>query len=209
MAKPKLFVVGFDGSYSKPWNSLFDVVKNFRAADVVLFTGGSDVSPHLYGEEEGRFTRPFPRRDWVERRFFNNAVERKLGMIGICRGAQFITVMNGGSLVQHVSHHGSWHFIRTKDDEFVTSSTHHQMMNPYDLDPKDYSILGWADQLSHTYMDGQDRQVPRFWKPGTKEPEVVFYPKIRALAIQGHPEIMQVSSPGVQQFHKWTKELIL
>lgn len=210
MAKPKLFVVGSDWGYSRPWKPLFDLTRDFSRADVMLLTGGSDVSPEFYGEEFGKYTRSVPRRDMIERIYFRDAVKRKIGILGICRGAQFITVMNGGKLVQHVTNHGQWHEIATsKGDKFEVSSTHHQMMHPYDLNNKDYQLLGWAHQHSNCYLDGDDKQIPYFWKPDTEEPEVVFYPRTRALAIQCHPEIMPLYSDGVKQFHKWTKEFIL
>ena len=34
----------------------YTVVSNFDAADLIVFTGGSDVSPHLYGDAAHRTT---------------------------------------------------------------------------------------------------------------------------------------------------------
>ncbi len=69
----------------------------------VLIPGGGDVHPKFYGEEPG----PHLRSVWVEKdvlelELVRRAVERKLPVLGICRGAQVINVALGGTLIQHL-----------------------------------------------------------------------------------------------------------
>lgn len=55
-------------------------------ADVILFTGGSDVTPSFYGEARGSYTGPCDlARDKEERELFKTYVGKKQ-FIGICRG---------------------------------------------------------------------------------------------------------------------------
>src|SRR5438309_1359385 len=62
-------------------------------------------------------------------------------MAGICRGSQFLNVMAGGRLCQHLDGHGSWHDMETSDGRsFEVSSTHHQMMLP----PEGAKVIGWS-----------------------------------------------------------------
>jgi putative glutamine amidotransferase len=73
------------------------------AADGLLFTGGQDVQPALYGQE----TLPAceevcARRDGMERLLFAEALGRDLPVFGICRGIQLINVLLGGSLYQDI-----------------------------------------------------------------------------------------------------------
>lgn len=213
MAKPKLFVVGADWGYSRPWagrNGMFKLVDSLYKADAFLFTGGADISPEIYGEEMGMRTFIHPERDRREIQVFNVGVEMGKAMIGICRGAQLLTALNGGKLVQHVSNHGGSHPVHTLDGrEFIVSSTHHQMMNPFGLPKKNYKLLAWANKISHTYLDGDGNQIRRFWTYDAVEPEVVVYPNTRCLCIQAHPEIMPSDSRGVKQFQNWAKEFII
>ena len=46
----KIYVVGF-GLHYMSWVNNAIHVENIEEADIVLFTGGEDVSPSLYGEE--------------------------------------------------------------------------------------------------------------------------------------------------------------
>src|SRR5262245_793233 len=74
---------------------------------VVFFAGGADVSPSFYDERPGSRTRGVDAaRDEQERDLFRLARAANLPMIGICRGAQFLCVMAGGRLCQHLDGHG-------------------------------------------------------------------------------------------------------
>ncbi len=197
--KPTIFVVSQQW-YLKPFADLFREVDNIRDADVIMFTGGSDVSPNFYQEKMGRYTQSDFYRDQIEASHFQWGIKNQRKFLGICRGSQFLTVMSGGRLVQHVTNHGGEHIIFTKEGrEVFVSSTHHQMMNPFGMDLLDYELLGWAEGESSTYLNGEGGEIPIFQKNGI-EPEVVWYPKSRALAIQAHPEIMRPDSKGVEYF---------
>ena len=69
--------------------------------DGILFTGGPDVSPELYGEEMlNGMVEPQKERDDAETELFARAFDRELPILGICRGMQFVNVMLGGTLYQ-------------------------------------------------------------------------------------------------------------
>ena len=68
--------------------------------DGILFTGGMDIEPALYGEEKWNDTvSTTPDRDRSESLIFRLAEERDLPILGICRGCQLINVALGGTLV--------------------------------------------------------------------------------------------------------------
>lgn len=80
-----------------------DVMQMLEFCDGILFTGGHDVNPELYGEKnEGLTGELVPDRDSMEEKLFKAAVERDKGVLGICRGLQFINVMLGGTLYQDI-----------------------------------------------------------------------------------------------------------
>lgn len=71
--------------------------------DGIIFAGGPDVDPELYGADAepdcGRINRV---RDDLELKLFAAAGRRKLPVLGICRGIQLINVAMGGTLIQHI-----------------------------------------------------------------------------------------------------------
>jgi gamma-glutamyl-gamma-aminobutyrate hydrolase PuuD len=134
---------------------------------VVFFSGGADVSPALYGERPGSRTREVDAaRDQEEQELFHLARAANLPLIGICRGAQFLCVMAGGWLCQHLEGHGlgrqQTHGLRALDlkgsvCELECSSTHHQMQLP----PARAEVLAWAEPrlAGGRYLNGDDQRI--------------------------------------------------
>lgn len=98
MRKPiKVYVVGYD------WCNItsfllfdFEKVDNIKEADIVMFTGGEDINPALYGDVPHPTTH-FTNRDDMEVLAFKDAPKEAL-LIGGCRGAQLLTALSGGKL---------------------------------------------------------------------------------------------------------------
>ncbi len=72
--------------------------------DGLIITGGEeDVNPQIYGEnpikELGKIS---PERDACEMYLFEKALEKKLPVLGICRGMQLMNAAAGGSLYQDI-----------------------------------------------------------------------------------------------------------
>jgi len=70
--------------------------------DAIVFAGGSDVDPALYGEHPHPTTNVKPERDEAEMLLLRAALERDLPLLGICRGLQLMAVAYGGRLHQHL-----------------------------------------------------------------------------------------------------------
>ncbi|MDC7952887.1 gamma-glutamyl-gamma-aminobutyrate hydrolase family protein [Liquorilactobacillus mali] len=82
------------------------------AVDGLILSGGQDVSPFNYGEEiQQKCGAIFPERDKFEFALLEAAEEKKIPILGICRGAQIIDVYRGGSLYQDISYRGE-HTLR-------------------------------------------------------------------------------------------------
>ncbi|MGI6335740.1 MAG: gamma-glutamyl-gamma-aminobutyrate hydrolase family protein [Eubacteriales bacterium] len=112
--------------------------------DGVLFTGGVDIDPKYFSEDVLNDTVCIcDLRDTLELALFDVCFQKKLPMLGICRGIQLLNVALGGSLWQDIPaqlpdalpHSDARHTVETVPgslvqrlcgDTFVSNSYHHQ-----------------------------------------------------------------------------------
>jgi putative glutamine amidotransferase len=73
------------------------------AVDGLVFSGGSDLDPALYGAAAHAETAGVVReRDDFELELMRTALERDVPLLAICRGSQVLNVARGGGLEQHL-----------------------------------------------------------------------------------------------------------
>lgn len=83
--------------------------------DALVFTGGGDVSPNLYGEENTFSGQVDLVRDKTEIALIRAAKKLDLPTLGICRGIQLANVAFGGTLWQDLEKSGfKNHFLPEK-----------------------------------------------------------------------------------------------
>lgn len=124
--------------------------KEFEA-DLIVFTGGEDIDPALYGLPFGG-TRGSSRDRW-EIHVLNSILNEKLKtkkVLGICRGLQLINVGMGGSLIQDIwskfgEEHKSIHELshrKTSIFNWLTTvnSMHHQGLERFGNSVRKYPI---------------------------------------------------------------------
>jgi putative glutamine amidotransferase len=79
------------------------VQETLEALDGIIFSGGADVDPLLYGAERHPETdSPQAHRDAGELALLHAALERDMPVLAVCRGFQLLNVARGGDLVQHL-----------------------------------------------------------------------------------------------------------
>jgi putative glutamine amidotransferase len=141
--------------------------------DGIIFAGGSDVDPALYGEAPHPTTNVKPERDAAEMLLLRAALARDLPLLGICRGMQLMAVAYGGRLHQHLpdvlGHTGhrptsgpkfGEHPVRLiagtmchkiLGEEVTVNSFHHQGI----ADPGRLTVAGWSpdDELIEAAED--------------------------------------------------------
>lgn len=162
--------------------------------DGFVFTGGQDLAPYLYGEEEAddlsMTTGYAPERDAFESAFYPIAKETNKPILAICRGFQIINVLHGGTINQDLPEesddpnfvlHPAWsedsgdfHDILIRQgthlskifnkDKISVNSFHHQGLK--DLG-KGLTVSGIApDGLVEAFdIDGLDFGVAVQWHP--------------------------------------------
>lgn len=180
----KVFLARADGGISSMFagHDCYSIVHNMDDADVVVFGGGADINPSLYEEKPLRETSYNGNVDNIDIKQYELALRKKKRMVGICRGAQLLNVMNGGALWQDVDNHrGSHEVIDLVIDEgskLRVTSTHHQMMIP---GSKGVELC--IAHMTETYKSAVQRTRPRH------DTEVVFYAwQTPTLCVQFHPE---------------------
>lgn len=178
-------------------------VRNMEDADLVVFTGGQDINPMLYGEPRHPLTHYSPRRDEYEVTEFKNARSMDKNMLGICRGAQLLCAMAGGKLVQHQENRGGHEIETNGGGKIVVTSCHHQAQFPWGLPKDSWRLLGWSFLQSAYHEDGNQKEMLGGDEPySMTEVEDVYYPKLKALAVQGHPEWIRHTSPTITHYRK-------
>jgi gamma-glutamyl-gamma-aminobutyrate hydrolase PuuD len=79
------------------------VDETLDALDAIVFSGGADVDPSVYGADAHPETdEPQARRDAGELALLRAALDRDMPTLAICRGFQLLNVVRGGDLVQHL-----------------------------------------------------------------------------------------------------------
>lgn len=162
---------------------------SLKDADVSLFVGGADINPFLYDETPLSGIMFDADRDKADLEAWR-ASKGKF-KIGICRGSQFLNVMNGGRLWQDVNNHTRHHDIV---DAFTgkvipkVTSTHHQQFRP----AYEAIVIATARETTYKQSYGQrwrltdnDTPLDNYYKI---DHEVLFYPRSRSLCFQPHPE---------------------
>lgn len=161
---------------------------------VLVLWGGEDINPDIYNHPRHPSTGRASPRDDIEVALARHAIDKGMPIVGICRGAQLLCALAGGSLIQDVrGHAGANNMIQDVRTNKLTAvnSLHHQQLYLEDMPIDSYELLATAVLVGygHSWKDG----VP---KPIKYEPEAVWFPKIKGLAIQWHPEYLNDAHPS-------------
>lgn len=173
-----------------------------ETADVVVFLGGADVNPQLYDQKCLSKTRFDTSRDTLDEFYFHKCVKQKVPMFGICRGAQFLHVMNGGILWQDVNNHAgpSHNVVDVEEDvTFESTSLHHQMIQWQ----KEMTLIAVTERQVATHFEDEHNVIDLAGKgaqgfEGEIEVEAGAYLDTLCFFTQGHPEI------GNPEYRSWT-----
>ena len=130
--------------------------------DGLVLAGGADIGPDRYGAPAHERTVTRPDRDDGEIALARAALDVGLPILGVCRGAQLLAILYGGTLHQHVpdlvAHRRHQpepgvfgaHGVRLAEGSLAAgvfgpieevNSYHHQAID----DPGKLVVTGWAD----------------------------------------------------------------
>ena len=110
-----------------------------KACQGIVFTGGADISPSIYGDDDplALCQPPQRKRDEHELRLLRAVLAEGKPILAICRGMQLLNAALGGTLYQHIPCHkgGVSHKVAVYKgnelhdvlgDVFTSNSFHHQ-----------------------------------------------------------------------------------
>ena len=175
------------------------------AADAVVLTGGCDVDPATYGEEKlpccGGIS---ALRDRIDQIIIRHALEKRMPILGICRGMQIINVFLGGTLYQDVA------------EQFGASLKHPCYDTPRDpvhemqLEQNTllYSVLG----KEHIQVNSRHHQavnvLGKGLRPAARATDgliegMEFIEPYPMLCVQWHPESLEDRFETHRKFFRW------
>jgi N5-(cytidine 5'-diphosphoramidyl)-L-glutamine hydrolase len=140
----------------------------------LVLSGGNNIAPYLYGSKELPEKDCSIDRDSTEQSLVRLAIKKKLPILGICRGMQFINAYFGGTIETRLGegHVATEHEINVsgfngrKKENFKVNSYHAQGLKDTDLSAE-----------LRTFAKSEDGVI-----------EGVYHPKLPIAGIQWHPE---------------------
>ncbi|MDQ3619199.1 MAG: gamma-glutamyl-gamma-aminobutyrate hydrolase family protein [Actinomycetota bacterium] len=167
--------------------SIEGVDETLDALDAIVFGGGADLQPSLYGAEaDENMTQFRPDRDAGETLLLEGALTRHLPVLAVCRGMQLLNVVRGGDLVPHLDDvtDGAEHMAAPG-----RFATHEVKVSP---ESRLASIVGTGATIASHHHQAPGRLgsglEPVAWAPdgvveGIEDPSGPF-----TIGVLGHPE---------------------
>lgn len=182
-----------------------DSEENLRASlelvDGIIFSGGQDIAPYRYGEEpHAKLQGICPERDEFDFLLYRLAKEKKLPILGICRGYQLMNVAEGGNLYQDLS-------LKTTES-FKHSQGHGPSIPTHSIKIEAGSrlaeILGKEELRVNSFHHQAIKDVPESLKVSGKAlDDVIEAIELKdhpfGIGVQFHPEMLQAKYKDIQK----------
>lgn len=201
MTLPRIVVSEYGLSFGYQNTTRHGVVAKTSAAlrkgDILILTGGADIDPGLYNEDNTHSYISLHSRDRDAREadMFERAVELGCPILGICRGHQLIAALRGGALHQELglvvdaARHGSFHTLHSVKNDAVPTSLSYILERLRRVNSIHHQAVKRVPEGGHIAAISHDGLIECIWYPPTSE-----YPPM--LGVQWHPELMRDESLG-------------
>jgi putative glutamine amidotransferase len=161
----------------------------------LVLLGGTDVNPQRYREASLAETeQPDDERDGVELKLIEEAIQKDVPILAICRGLQILNVYHGGTLIQHLpsaarhdpeldDNAAAVHEVTIEPDSLLQEIAGETRMQVNSRHHQAAGRIGAGLRISA--RDAEDGTVE-----GLERPDRRF-----VVAVQWHPEDQMVRSP--------------
>lgn len=174
---------------------------SLELVDAVIFSGGHDITPFRYGEEpHAKLHDICPERDAFDFLLYRLAKEKKLPILGICRGYQLMNVAEGGSLYQDLSLKSTESFKHSQGHG-PSIATHTMKV---EAGSKLAQILGKEEIRINSFHHQAIKDVAKSLKVSGKAlddvveaVELTDYPF--GIGVQFHPEMLQAKDETIKK----------
>lgn len=168
--------------------------------DALILTGGGDIDPIRYaGRRHDTNYGIDPERDVLELALGRKAIDRGLPLLGICRGAQILNVVQGGRLIEHIpDEYGDMVAHRAPPREPVRHSVQLKPTSKLSriLGLQEMHVTSWHHQALRGVAQGLEAVAHA--ADGTIEAvEMPDHPWL--IAVQWHPELTAATDPLQQR----------
>ncbi len=182
-----------------PFTENCDLLPRMSAhADGFLFPGGFDMDPAYFNEA------PLPGLGRVDKELdvfqlaaFETAMEKKVPVLGICRGAQLINVALGGSLFQDIGSQFSTPVLDHMQKQIHLGTDHPVEVNP---ESRLYEMFGQRIMVNSRHHQsvkepGQELRITATSKDGVVE--ALEHTRLPIDLVQWHPELMMLDNQAM------------
>ncbi|MEU4241576.1 gamma-glutamyl-gamma-aminobutyrate hydrolase family protein [Actinoplanes sp. NPDC026619] len=166
-----------------------------ESLDGIVFSGGGDVDPALYGAERHPATDTDAARDASELILMRAALDRDLPTLGVCRGMQVMAVAGGGTLHQHLPDligHDRHRAAAGTDPLAADASAYGRHDVVVEPGSRAGELLGRhlvVNSFHHQAVDDPGKFSAVGWCPDDRVVEIIESPNHTfALGVQWHPE---------------------
>lgn len=152
---------------------------------IIVFQGGEDVNPRMYGEDN-LYSGFSVYRDAWEKLCWEVSQELGIPFIGICRGHQLVAALNGGALYQDLyrqlgARHSNGHSISftdtARDEGFFDLMQSNPTGSPYLVNSLHHQAVKRVPECARVLATASDNT-----------PEALLYPN--GVTAQWHPEFL-------------------
>jgi putative glutamine amidotransferase len=151
----------------------------FDRSDALILSGGGDIFPDLYGEDDsGLLWRVDRQRDESELLLARWAIEEDRPLLAICRGSQVLNVAAGGTLFQDISTQVPGALVHSSIEGRPAETTSHAVRAVKDL--------GHGLVVAALAEDGVIEAI--------EAPERSF-----CVGVQWHPELLLDTHPAMKR----------
>lgn len=158
--------------------------------DGLILTGGCDINPGRYGEiNQGLSVDISDERDHMELYLLRGAIQRKMPVLGICRGMQLINIHLEGTLYQDMmaQHHTEIDHVNLENE--IDYLSHSVKLNPQSVLAQWLSVDRFRVNSRHHQAIkrlGNGLIAVGFARDGIIE--AIEHPDLNLYGVQWHPE---------------------
>lgn len=179
------YTPGFQATRITPM--ILSDLESLRGRALIVFEGGADIDPALYGAKHTHTHWVSPSRDAWEKTCYDRAMEVGIPFIGLCRGHQLVAALNGGTLYQDIGKevgrdHGSQHRIVFEQSDHLSEFERLMASNPTGCP----DVVNSMHHQAVKRVPGNATVLARHARDGVVE--ALWYE--RGITVQWHPEFL-------------------